>query len=114
MEEVATITSNGKQLNVIYSKMKYGLYTFFSSDEGLAEYITREPEKAFLEAVSEDDEGICWLNIASTENFGYFEHWSGMSTLLNRQLTAFMPVVQKFIEYAATGQFEVRVITDQE
>ena len=61
MEEVAIITSNGKQLKVIYSKLKYSLYTFFSSDERLAEYILRNTEEAFCESVTVDDEGTYWL-----------------------------------------------------
>ena len=103
MEEVATITSAGKQLKVIYSKMEQGLYLSFSSDERLADYILREPELAFCEAVIIDEKGIYWLNIASTEDFGYFD-WKGMPDLLERQLVAFTPIIQKFIKNATAGK----------
>jgi len=59
MEELPTITANGKQLRVIYSKQEQGLYLSFSSDEKIREYILRNTEEAFCESVTVDDEGTC-------------------------------------------------------
>ena len=97
MKEISTITANGKQLRVIYSKQEQGLHLSFSSDERIREYIFRNTEEAFCESVTVDDEGTYWLNIASTEDFGAFE-WKSMPELLDKQLSIFMPIIQKFIE----------------
>ena len=61
MEELSTITANGKQIRVIYSKQEQGLYLSFSSDEKIREYILRNTEEAFCESVTVDDEGTYWL-----------------------------------------------------
>ena len=61
MEELSTITANGKQIRVIYSKQEQGLHLSFSSDEKIREYILRNTEEAFCESVTVDDEGTYWL-----------------------------------------------------
>lgn len=93
---ITQITSRDKNLIVFYDKLQYGLFNKFSSDSEVYEFINSNPEKAFEEAVFKKKEAPYFLNIASTENFGAFE-WENMRSLLKRQMTTYMPIIQKFI-----------------
>lgn len=101
--EITVITVKDRQLKIIYSKVEEGLYRSFSSDDKLAEYIFKNPEVAFCEAITVNEDGIYLLNIASTENLGAFE-WEQMPELLDRQLKTFTPIVNNFIKYVLTNQ----------
>lgn len=110
---IGQLVVRNMRLVITYDKQQQGLHHFFSTDEEIRDFIANDPKRAFSQAVCAHSSDILVLNIASTENYGAFE-WEQMPGLLEKQLSIFMPVVQKFIEYAATGQFEVRVTIDQD
>ena len=101
MENICTLKIGEYQLSIIYNKLEYGLYTFFSSDKRMKSYVENHLEQAFQDALNYEGNNTFILNIASIQNFGMFE-WKGMKNLLNAQLSIFMPIIQKFIEEAIT------------
>ena len=86
---------------LIYDKMQYGLHQKFMSDAYVAKYINSYTEEAFKEAVRPYKPYIYVLNIASVENFGAFS-WDKAGDLLHKQLTIYMPIIQKFMVDALT------------
>ena len=92
-------------LTVVYDKTYSGLYEHFSSDDRMYEYIQHYTEEAFLVAVNKIEDNNYILNIASTHNLGAFE-WHGEKELLNRQLSAFMPIINRFIVDVLTDSFK--------
>lgn len=104
MKELYTINANDKQLRLIYSKREAGLFEYHSSDKAMYAFTHEQTEKAFLLAVSKEADNLYELNIASTENFSMFDGWKSATALLHRQLDIFMPIIQKFMEYALTNQ----------
>lgn len=94
------------RLVIIYDKQQFGLFSFFSSDKRVGDYIFNNTESAFYEAIKEHSPGIYVLNIASVENFGAFD-WKNAKDLLNKQLQIFMPIIQKFMADALTDSLKV-------
>ena len=102
MEILYSIKAGNASLNIIYDKMEYGLYSLFSSDERMEKYICENVETAFYDSICKQEDETFLLNIASTEDFSFFE-WKHAKNLLQRQLGMFMPVIEKFMEDALTG-----------
>lgn len=100
-EIIFTVEVKDKKLRVIYSKQEYGLYSFFSSDDRIKDYILNHIEEAFFDAVALEEDGVYSINIASVSDFGAFE-WKNAPELLHKQLSIFMPVIQKFVEDVVT------------
>jgi hypothetical protein len=100
-EIIFTVEIKDKKLHVIYNKQRYGLHSFFSSEERVERYILNHLEDALLEAVSLQEDGSYCINIASVENFGAFE-WKCAGDILHRQLSIYMPIIQKFVEDVVT------------
>lgn len=67
-----------------------------SSDKHMYDYIQKDVERAFINGVQKVEDKAYLLNIASTEDFGAFE-WKNAKDIIDRQLTVFMPIVQKFM-----------------
>ena len=105
IEPICTIEVKGKKLHVFYNKQYRGLYSFFSSDGRVEEYINNNIENAFFEAINTEEDGTYSLNIASILNFGAFE-WKNAGDILHRQLNIFMPIIQKFVEEAVAERLE--------
>lgn len=100
--------STGKyKLIVIYNKLQGGLYSFFSSDKRMYEYIQNNLEEAFVDAIRYKGESTFILNVASTENFGAFD-WKNAEDILDRQLNLFMPIIQKFMVSALTETLQLQ------
>lgn len=106
IKEIASICIGDKKLNVIYDKMEDSLSKYFKTDEEMKNYIDSNTDKVYSHFVAKSTNGIYVLNIASTENFGHFDSWKGMNTLLDMQLSIFMPIIQKFILYAHTDNLD--------
>ena len=103
IESISNIRIGNKKLIVIYNKVKDSLSYYFKSDEDMKNYIANNMDDVFNRFVEKKSKEEYILNIASTENFGAFDDWKGMQSLLDRQLSAFMPIIQKFILYANTN-----------
>ena len=109
MERVGSIyeISTGKyKLIVIYNKLQGGLYSCFSSDKRMYEYIQNNLEEAFADTIRYEGDNSFILNVASTENFGYFD-WKNAKDILDRQLHIFMPIIQKFMVDALTDNLKI-------
>ena len=83
-------------LHIVYDKRETGLHTVFSSDSQIYDYINTNIEMALMEAIDKVDSVNYCLNIASTEDFGYFK-WKDNRTLFDRQIKIFQPIIDKFI-----------------
>ncbi len=103
LHELFNVCAGQYRLLVYYDKMEDGLYQYFSSDGRMKEYVHSKTSEAFVIAVQYYCDDTFILNIASTENLGAFE-WKNEKDFLNRQLTIFMPVIQKFMLDATTDQ----------
>ena len=101
--EIARICINNKKLVIVYDKEENSFSDFFKIDEEMQDYIINDIDEAFNHSIEKKSDELFILNIASTEDFGNFDDWKGMQSLLNRQLSIFMPIIQKFILYVNTG-----------
>lgn len=113
LNPICTLEVNGKKLFVIYSKRHYGLYSLFSADKRMYQYIQDNREDAFYSAIDAKDSNNYVLNIASTNDFGYFE-WKNNITLLNYQLDIFAPIIQMFITEATAERLKYTPEDEQE
>lgn len=93
-------------LSVIYDKTYSGLYEYFSIDDRMHHFLNNNTNEALLNSISKIDNHTYTINIASTMNFGAFE-WKNEKELLDRQLSAFMPVIKKFIVDVLTDSLEL-------
>lgn len=103
---MAQLTIKDKLLVVVYDKLQYGLFRYFSTDEDMKKFITEHIDEAFQRAVWKKEAEPYMLNIASTKNFSRFS-WSGEKHFLDCQLHIFMPLIRKFITDAKTDTLEV-------
>lgn len=103
---ITQVTVKDKTLVVFYDQLEYGLFTKFSSDSEIKEYIDSNLEEAFSNAVFKKKITPYFLNIASVEKLGSFE-WRNNGKHLNRMLSIYMPIIQKFIEDATTDSLNV-------
>ena len=103
---ITQVTVKDKTLVVFYDQLEYGLFTKFSSDKEIKEYIDSNLEEAFSNAVFKKKNTPYFLNIASVEKLGSFE-WKNNGKHLNRMLSIYMPIIQKFIEDATTDSLNV-------
>ena len=103
---ITQVTVKDKTLIVFYDQLEYGLFTKFSSDKEIKEYIDSNLEEAFSNAVFKKKNTPYFLNIASVEKLGSFE-WKNNGKHLNRMLSIYMPIIQKFIEDATTDSLNV-------
>lgn len=93
-----------KTLHIIYDKIEKGLYCMLEADdEAIQKAISNSLDEIFPLAVRKIDEDNYVLNIAPDENFAAFE-WRGewAKNLVNKQLSAYQPIIQKFMADAAT------------
>lgn len=104
---IGQLVVRNMRLVITYDKQRQGLHRF-STDEEIRDFIANDPKVAFSQAICVHSSDILVLNIASTENYGAFE-WEQMPELLEKQLPIFMPLIQKFIEYALLEQLQVYV-----
>ena len=103
---ITQVTVKDKTLIVFYDQLEYGLFTKFSSDKEIKEYIDSNLEEAFSNAIFKKKNTPYFLNIASVEKLGSFE-WKDNGKHLNRMLSIYMPIIQKFIEDATTDSLNV-------
>lgn len=78
------------------------------SDDEVEKAILTHTDEVFNYAINKIDDNKFILNIASTEDFGDFD-WNGdiwSDNLLKKQLTIYMPLIQKFICGAMTGTLQ--------
>ena len=106
-EPLFKINIKDQQLFVIYNKLREGLHNYFSSDRSMYEYIQQNPAEALIHAIQKVDEKIYLLNIASTQEFGAFE-WKCAKDIADRQLTIFIPIIQRFMVAAMTESLELQ------
>lgn len=110
---LASVTINEvlppKTLHIIYDKGERGLHDMVceetpEGDENIQKMIKDNLEEVFPLAICKTDEENYVLNIASVQNFGNFS-WKGKwgKEFLNQQLTAYMPIIQKFMADVTTG-----------
>ena len=101
MEEIPTglghIIINRNRLVIIYSKLRQGLYTLFSSDEEVADFIIKNVDIAFETAIEQHSQGVYILNIASVKDFEVFDNCIPDKEILESQLRIFIPIIQKFM-----------------
>lgn len=93
-------------LSVIYDKTCSGLYEFFSIDDRMHQFLNNNTNEALLNSISKIDDHTYTINIASTMNLGAFE-WKNEKELLDRQLSAFMPIIEKFIVGVLTDSLKL-------
>lgn len=103
---ITQVTVKDKTLIVFYDQLEYGLFSKFSSDSEIKGYIDSNLEEAFSNAVFKKKNTPYFLNIASVEKLGSFE-WKDNGKHLNRMLSIYMPIIQKFIEDATTDSLNV-------
>lgn len=103
---VTQITVKDKTLIVFYDQLEYGLFCKFSSDKDVKDYIHNNLEEAFNNAIFKKKNAPYFLNIASVEKFGIFQ-LSENKTHLNRQLSVYIPIIQKFITDALSNSLQV-------
>lgn len=103
---ITQVTVKDKTLVVFYDQLEYGLFTKFSSDSEVKGYIDSNLEEAFSNAVFKKKNTPYFLNIASVEKLGSFE-WNNNGEHLNRMLSIYMPIIQKFIEDATADLLNV-------
>ncbi len=104
MVDICVISIKDITLRIIYNKLEYALSDKFSSDKELAEYIRTYPEEAFARSIKKVSDKVYVLNIASSENFGYFEWDDGWSkNLINSMLATFEQIIQRFISDSVTN-----------
>lgn len=106
IDKIATIYSGNKKLVIIYDKAEDSLSCYFKDDKSMKDFIINNTVEVYNRFVKKETDKVLTLNIASTENFGAFNDWKGMQNLLNRQLSIFMPIIQRFILYANTGNLD--------
>lgn len=93
------------RLVLIYNKTVSGLYTRYSSDDELRDYIDNHLSTAFKEAIIPYKPYIYTINLASVTNYGAFS-WEKSGDLLERQLSIFMPIIKEFMVRAVTDTIE--------
>lgn len=104
-EIISTINVEDKKLIIFYSKAYNGAWYYFKDDQEMGNYIENNPNSAHKFIMEGEEKNTYYLNIASTQNFGYFE-WKGSSechTLLKYQLDIFMPIIEAFISKVKEG-----------
>jgi hypothetical protein len=92
-------------LTVIYDKSYCGLHNYFSSDDRMCQFLKSNTDEAYLHSINKVDVDSYLLNIASTINLGAFE-WKNEKELLNKQLSMFTPIINKFIVTVLTNTLE--------
>lgn len=92
-------------LTVIYDKSYCGLHNYFSSDDRMCQFLKSNTDEAYLHSINKVDVNSYLLNIASTINLGAFE-WKNEKELLNKQLSMFIPIINKFIVAVLTNTLE--------
>ena len=92
-------------LTVIYDKSNCGLHNYFSSDDRMCQFLKSNTDEAYLHSINKVDVKSYLLNIASTINLGAFE-WKNEKELLNKQLSMFTPIINKFIVAVLTNTLE--------
>lgn len=103
-EVIATINVEDKKVIIFYSKAYNGAWNYFKDDRKMGDYIESNPD-AHKFLIKGEEEDTYYLNIASTQNFGYFK-WRNSSeclTLLKYQLEIFNPIIDYFIVHAKKG-----------
>lgn len=103
---VTQVTVKNKTLVVFYDQLEYGLFSKFSSDNDVKDYINNNLEEAFDSAVFKKKNAPYFLNIASVEKLGAFK-WEGNKLHLNTLLGIYMPIIQKFIADALSNSLQV-------
>jgi hypothetical protein len=91
------------RLILTWSKEYNGLSCDFSTTEELENYIKDHFQEAVYRSLRKDTDYIYILDISTSEDYGDFP-WKGdwAKNLLNKQLSIFMPIIQKFIADAMT------------
>lgn len=106
-EELFTIEVNGKKLTVYfgYQGEDYeNLNGGFRSDKEVAKFISDDLDMAYRYAIGVHEKDSFLLDIDTIECFGNFSWEDGWpKSLLNQQLTTYMPIIQKFIADAVTN-----------
>ena len=103
---ITQVTVKDKTLVVFYDQLEYGLFSKFYSDNEVKNYIDSDLKEAFSNAVFKKKNTPYFLNIASVEKLGSFE-WKDNGKHLNRMLSIYMPIIQKFIVDALSGSLQV-------
>lgn len=106
---ITQVTVKDKTLVVFYDQSEYGLFSKFSSDGEVGEYIRRDIDIAFNNAVFKKRNAPYFLNIASTQSMGAFPWDDFTKSHLNHLLLIYMPVIQKFIADARTDTLSVEL-----
>lgn len=106
-EELFTIEVNGKKLNVYFGYQGENgkrIHGDSYSDEEVPKFISDDLDWAFRCAIGMDGKNSYFLDISTWECFGNFSWEDGWpKSLLNQQLTTYMPIIQKFIADAVTN-----------
>ena len=89
-------------LYIIYDKGKWGLHELFNDDEAVLDYVCKNTQEAYEKALIKHNGYSYILNVASTEDFGAFENDIPDKSLLDYQLSIYMPLIQKFMLDALT------------
>jgi len=102
---ITTLKIKDVTLTVIYDKSYCGLHNYFSSDDRMFQFLKSNTDEAYLHSINKVDVNSYLLNIASTINLGAFE-WKNEKELLNKQLSMFTPIINKFIVTVLTNTLE--------
>lgn len=98
---ISKIEVANKTLVLFYDKSQF-YFSVSDNDEKTAECIKTNTDEVFKYTIK-NEEDIYYLNIASSEDYGNFDwHGEWAKNLLNKQLSTFMPIIQKFIADAIT------------
>lgn len=94
---ISRIEVKDKVLIVFWSQSSYGLWSQFTSDKEVNNFIQTNTNEAFKNALIKKDSRY-YLNIVTVEKLGAFEWKEGwITSLLKRQLNIYMPIIKKFI-----------------
>ena len=102
---ITTLKIKDVTLTVIYDKSYCGLHNYFSSDDRMCQFLKSNTDEAYLHSINKVDINSYLLNIASAINLGAFE-WKNEKELLNKQLSMFTPIINKFIVTVLTNTLE--------
>jgi len=107
-EPIFTINVKGKCLKIVYYQGLGGAFQFFSSDKRLYEYIHNQTENAFFDSVfiDTDEKDTFILNTALVSPSCYFEWEKTPESHLRHLFDFFLPIIQKFIADALTGELD--------
>lgn len=106
---ISEIAVKDKKLLVYWEQTGGGLFNVVPDDK-VKPFVCQNTDIAFNLSIHKDDENTYELNIANAKNlYGYRFKWEDefAKEMLNKQLEAYFPIIQKFIADVMADTLEV-------